>query len=235
MAQPLSSRADLKTDFFQRWVHDALNWIGNHRQTFFSIVGTIVVVGVLGAFILSNFINLRKQAWERYAIGHNWTMSNEPAKSLSYFDDIIQNFSHTPAATFALLSKGDILYRGGKFDEAISHYKQCLEKKPNKAILPFILESLGSAEEQKGDNSAAIATYKQFLQDYSNHYLAPKVYESLGRSYELSLNPDAAKEIYEKIITIFPNTLWSEKAKVRYQIISPQPFQTPLATPKGSQ
>ncbi len=232
MAQPLSSREDLKTDLFQSWVKNGLNWIGNHRQTFFSVVGTIFVVGILAAFIISNFINLRKQAWERYALGHNWSMSTDPAKSLSYFDDIIQNFSHTPAAVYALLSKGDVLYREGKFDESIAQYQQCLEKKPNKAIVPFVLESLGAAQEQKGNFAAALSAYKQFLQDYSNHYLAPKVYESLGRSYELSLNPDAAKEIYEKIITLYPNTLWSEKAKVRYQIISPQPFQTPLLSPK---
>ena len=37
--------------------------------------------------------------------------------------------------------------------------------------------------------------------------------------------PDAAKEIYEKMITMFPGTMWSEKARLRYQGLSPQPFQ----------
>ncbi len=226
MPQTLSSREDLKTDLFQSGIGKLLDWISHHRQTFFSIVGTLAVGGILTAFILSNFINLRKQAWERYAAGHNWSVSNEPTKSLSHFDDVIQNFSHTPAVVYAHLSKGDLLYRGRKLDEAIVHYQHCLEKKPNKFIHPFVLESLGAAQEEKGDIAASIATYKQFLQDFSDHYLAPKVYESLGRVYELSLNPDAAKEIYEKIITMYPTTLWSEKAKLRYQIISPQPFQT---------
>lgn len=230
MGQTLQSRRDLKTDLFQSAVNSALNWIGNHRQTFFSIVGTLVVGGILTAYIVTNFISLRKQAWDRYAAGHNWSISNQPEKGLSHFDDVIQNFSHTPAATYAFLSKGDLLFRGRKFEEAITQYQECLKKNPNKTILPFLLQSLGAAQEEKGDYNAAITTYKQFLADFSDHTLAPKVYESLGRVYELALNPDAAKEIYEKIITVYPTTLWSEKAKVRYKILAPQPFQNVVPT-----
>ena len=226
MAQTSFSREDLKSDLFQTGIKNTLEWIANNRQTFFSVVGTIVIGGIIAAYIFTNFINLKNQAWDRYAAGHNWSISNQPEKSLSYFDDVIQNYSHTPAAAYAHLSKGDLLFRSHKFAEAITEYQESYSQKPPKPIIPFLLQSLGAAQEEKGDYAASITSYKQFLLDYSDHYLAAKVYESLGRVYELSHNPDAAKEIYEKIITMFPSTLWAEKAQVRYQIISPQPFQS---------
>ncbi|MBI2915733.1 MAG: tetratricopeptide repeat protein [Elusimicrobia bacterium] len=228
MVQPLSSRQDLKIDPLQQWVQGALEWVAAHRQTFFSIVGTVAVVAGVTVFIFSNFRNLRKQAWERYAAGQNWSFSNQPDNGLNYFNEVINNYGHTPAAVFALLGKGDLLYRQGKFPEAVESYKRCLEKNSSKMILPFILAGMGASQEQMGDYSSSVATYRQFLSEFSEHYLSPKIHESLGRVYELSHNPDAAKEIYEKIITVFPGSSWAEKARVRYQTISPQPFQTPL-------
>jgi tetratricopeptide (TPR) repeat protein len=100
-------------------------------------------------------------------------------------------------------------------------------------ILPFILASMGAAQEDQGDFNAAVATYKRLLAEFPDHFLTTKAYESLARSYELSKNPDAAKEIYEKIITMFPGTIWSEKARLRYQTLAPNPFQ--MSAPQGQE
>ncbi|MBI2118426.1 MAG: tetratricopeptide repeat protein [Elusimicrobia bacterium] len=225
MPQTLSSREDLKTDLLQKWIHQILEWIANHRQTFFSIAGTLLVIAAVVAFIISNFKNLRTQAWEKYSAGQTWALTSQPENGLNLFNEVIQNYSHTPAATYALLSKGDILFRQKKFQAAPESYKQCLEKEPPQLILPFAFAGLGACQENQGDYASSIISYKKFISDFPEHFLAPKIYESLGRVYELSLNPDAAKETYEKIITVFPSTIWSEKARARYQILSPQPFQ----------
>jgi len=226
MPQPYSSRDDIKGDVFQEWVTQGLEWIATHRQTFFSIVGTIAVGIIVLLFVIANFRNVRRDAWERYSAGQNWINANNPANALNTFNEVINNYSRTPAAVYSLMAKGDLLHAQRNFTESVQAYNQCLEKGPKKVLLPFVYSGLGSANEDGGNYPNAITAYKQFVNEFPNHYLAPKIYESLARVYELSLNPDAAKEIYEKIITMFPGSPWAQKARVRYQLLSPQPFLT---------
>ena len=237
MPQPFSSRDDIKRDVFQEYLKVLLEWISVHRQTFFSAVGTVAVALAVVLFIFTNFRNLRKQAWEKYSAGQNWVYANNPGNAISSFDDVINNFNRTPAATYSLLGKADLFYQQRKFQEAADVYKKCLEKDPPKIILPFVLSGLGTAKEDAGDYAAAIEAYKQFVAEFPDHILAPKIYESLGRVYELSRNVEAAKEVYEKIITMFPATFWAEKARARYQALAPQPFQLDAspAKPAGNQ
>ncbi len=225
MPQPFSSRDDIKGDFLQETLQKALEWVSHNRQTFFSIVGTVAVVLVVAAFVVTNFKSLRKQGWERYSQGENWIYANNPGNALNSFEDVITNFSRTPAATYALLAKADILSQQKRYPEAIDAYKKCIEKNPPKLVLPFALSGLGISQENSGDFAGAIETYKRFVSDFPDHFLSPKIYESLARTYEMSRNADGAKEVYEKIITMFPATIWADKARVRYQALAPQPFQ----------
>lgn len=201
-----------------------MDWIAEHRQTFFSILGTAAVSIAVISFIVINFKNLRTQAWEKYSAGQNWMMANQPDHALNFFNEVIDNYSRTPAAIYSLLAKGDLLYQQKKYAEARESYQQCLAKDPPKILLPFVISGLGAAQEDQGDFTAAIATYKQFVSEYPDHFLVPKIYEALARVYELSLNPDAAKEIYEKMIVAFPGSYWAEKARNRYQKLAPTAF-----------
>ena len=230
--QPLSSKQNIQNDPLQEWVSKALNWIANHRQTFYSIVSTLVILFFIAAFMIVNFKNLRQQSWEKYFNAQNWIMNNNPANAMNLYNEVLSNYNRTPAAAYALFGKGDLLRAERKFPDAISAYQQCLEKNPNKLILPMVYLGLGTTQEDQNQYPDAIATYKKFIEQFPDHYLTPKIYESLARTYELSVNPDSAKDIYEKIITLYPGTIWSEKARVRYQTLAPQPFQN--ATPNIS-
>lgn len=225
MPQPFSSRQDIKRDPLQDWVKIALGWVVTHRQTFFSVVGTVVVALVVALFVMANFRSLKRQAWERYSAGQNWLNANNPDNAMNFFNEVINNYGRTPAATYSLLAKADMLYRQRKFGESIEVYRQCLAKDPPAIIFPFVLSGLAIAQEDNGDYTSAIETYRQFTLNNPDHLLAPKSYESLARVYELTRNVEAAKEIYEKIITMFPATFWAEKARQRYQILTPRPFQ----------
>lgn len=225
MPQIFSSKDHLKRDPLQERASQLIEWIAANRQTFFSIVGTAAVVLVVVAFIIASFRNLREQAWQKYSEAQNWVYANRPDQALNALNDVVSNYSRTPAAVYALLSKGDVLYAQRKPKEAVEAYQECLSKGPERVMLPFVLSSLGAAQEDEGDFDAAASTYKRLISDFPDHFLTPKAYESLARCYEMAKNPDAAKEVYEKIITMFPGTLWADKARLRYQKLSPQPFQ----------
>ena len=184
MPQQISSREDLKKDPFQDRIQLALEWIAAHRQTFFSIVGTLVVVIVIAVFVATNLRTLNTQAWERYNRGQGWAQAGNPQNAISSYDDVITNFGRTKAAAYAMLGKGDILYRQRQLPEAIKTYQECLSKGPSKLLAPFALSGLGAAQEDSGDFAGAIETYKQFTSNYPDHFLAPKMYEYQARCYE---------------------------------------------------
>lgn len=234
MSQPYSTRDDLKRDAFQEKFQAALEWIAANRQTFFSVVGTLAVGGVIAAFVVTNFRTVKRQGWERYNMGQTWAATNNPQNAINEFDYVITNYGRTPAAVYSLLGKGDVLYQQKKYPEAVAAYKAGLAKNPPRIIQPFLLSGLGAAQEDMADFPGAIETYKQFTANFPDHILAPKIYESLGRVYEFSRNQEAAKEVYEKIITMFPDTLWSQKARDRYQALAPLPFQNAGPEPPGA-
>ncbi len=225
MSQPFSTRDDLKTDAFQEQIKLALEWVAANRQKFFTAVGTVAAVIAVIAFVATNMMSLRRQAWDKYNMAQTWAATNNPQNALGVYDEIINSFGRTPAAAYALLGKGDVLYQQKRYPESIESYKKALAKSPAKIILPYIYSGLGAAQEDSGNFLDAIESYKQFTANYPDHMLAPKVYESLARSYEFSRNLDAAKETYEKIITMFPDSFWAQKARDRYQALAPAPFQ----------
>jgi len=63
-------------------------------------------------------------------------------------------------ATFALLEKGNQLYKEAKFDEALVQFQQFLEKNPN---LDQIQVSIGDCYREKGEFDKAIEIYNKVL------------------------------------------------------------------------
>ena len=64
-------------------------------------------------------------------------------------------------ATFAILEKGNALFKEQKFDEAIAAYQEFLSKNPN---LYQVQLSIGDCYREKGDFEKAIETYKAVVE-----------------------------------------------------------------------
>jgi tetratricopeptide (TPR) repeat protein len=64
-------------------------------------------------------------------------------------------------ATFALLEKGNQLFKDAKFDEALIQFQQFLEKNPN---LYQIQASIGDCYREKGEYDKAIENYNKVLE-----------------------------------------------------------------------
>ncbi len=64
-------------------------------------------------------------------------------------------------ATFAILEKGNALFKEQKFDEAIASYQEFLAKNPN---LYQVQLSIGDCYREKGDFPKAIETYNQVVE-----------------------------------------------------------------------
>ena len=235
MVQSGFFREDPKHDRLQSGFFKILDWIALHRQTFFSVTGTIAVIAIIAIFTFVNFKNLNTRAADQLVSARNLYLSGDFDGAIRTYDGILTQFPHTPSATESWAGKGDVFFKQRKFAEAVDSYQKCLEKKSSEKSMPIVLASLAAAQENNNQIDAAIATYQKFFEQFPNHFYAPKMYESLARCYELSSNVEAAKQTYEKIITLYPNTSWVDFARIRYQILSPKPFESGQAAAPVSQ
>src|SRR3989338_6564320 len=163
MPQPFSTRDDLKLDPLQEYFRIILDWTLAHRQTFLSVAGTLAVAAVVSAFIVTGLRSRDRQAWEKYNFAQTWAVTNNPQNALNAYDDVVTNFGRTPAAAYALLGKGDVLYQQKRYAEAVETYKQCTANFPDHMLAPKIYESLARAYEFSRNQDAAKEVYEKII------------------------------------------------------------------------
>ena len=52
-----------------------------------------------------------------------------------------------------------------------------------------------------------------FIEKYKDNFLVPSVMENLARLYETAGNEEESKKTYAQIETLFPNTVYAQRAK----------------------
>jgi len=109
-------------------------------------------------------------------------------------------------ATFALLEKGNQLYKDGKFDEALAQYQQFLEKNPN---LYQIQVSIGDCYREKGEFEKAIEIYNKVLELAKSDAalgkeMSAKALSGIGNSYLKQGKLPEAQDFFKQSIENSP-------------------------------
>ena len=218
----------------QSKMDNIFTWIKSHRD---AITGSLVILAaaaIFGIWVGLHRTGLREAAWKNLFIAQQTGGIGNFAEAEKQLDSIETNFGNTSAWGFAVLTKGDLLFRQDKFKEAEAEYSKIAEKGP-KNLLPFAFYNLGKAKEAAADLPGALSRYKDFLAAYPDHFLAPEVNYSLAGVYELSQNAAEAKAAYEKVILLYPDTYWATMAKAKtapeQKVLKPQIPVAKAATP----
>jgi tetratricopeptide (TPR) repeat protein len=191
-----------------------LAWIKAHRD---AVLGSLVILAgaaIFGIWVALHYSGINETAWKNLFIAQQTALGGNFADAEKRLDEIEAGFGGTKAWGFAALSKGDLLFREGKFAEAAAEYEK-VAAKGRKDLVPFALYNIGKAREAAGDPAAAQARYKDFLAAYPDHFMAPEAHFSLANVLEISNNQSEAKAVYEKIILLYPETGWAAKAKAK--------------------
>jgi len=104
-----------------------------------------------------------------------------------------------PDAWMAHTNLGNVLSAQGKFDEAISNYRQALQIKPDDAKPHY---NLGKALQSQGKLDEAIRHYHQALQLKPNY---AEAHNNLGAALQLQGKLDEAISHYRQALRIKPN------------------------------
>jgi TolA-binding protein len=226
------TRQQLKRNELADLIVAAVTWIKNNRNLFLSIAGTASAVLILGIFFFTRYYALTKRANDKLAIAQGFMYRGQNNEAVKLIDEVIRQYSRTPAADKARLLKADYLSIQGDYEGAQKAVAPVVEKGKPKSVVPLAYGALGRVQENAGKYQEAIKTYTAFLDKYAEHFMAPKIYESLGRVYELSNMPAEARSTYEKLATLFPASGWAQRAQERLQMLpqqAPGPNTTPIA------
>ncbi|MBI4801128.1 MAG: tetratricopeptide repeat protein [Elusimicrobia bacterium] len=192
----------------------AFAWIKEHRETVIGSLAVFCGAIIFSLWFLLHYSDLREAAWKNLFIAQQTGYMGNFSEAAKQLDAIGANYSNTSAYGFAMLTKGDFLFRQNKFREAAGEYAAAA-KKGAKNLRPFAVYNLGKAREAASDLAGAQAQYKDFLAAYPDHFMAPEAHSALARAYELARNPAEAKTTYEKIVLLYPETSWAAGAKAK--------------------
>ena len=188
----------------------ALAWVKKNRETVIGAAVILLAVILFAVYFFMHYRDLREIAWKDLFIAQQVGYGGNAAQAQQMLTNVETSYANTSAASYAVLTKGDLLFTQGKFKEAGTEYTKLL---PSKDLGPFASYNLGKCKEADGDLAGAQAQYIDLLAKYPDHFLTPEAHYSLAHAQELSGAKDAAKATYEKIILLYPDTSWATQAK----------------------
>ena len=156
-----------------------------------------------------------QKSWNRYESLRNEKGSLEAYQAVGpEFDQIISNYGGQPGGKAARVILANICYDGGDADKAIALYEIALEDFADSFYRGQILNGLGYAHEAKNELEKA-AEYFETTAAGSNVALKGEALFNLGRLYGALGSIEKSKVAYQKIITEYPDSLYSDLAQER--------------------
>jgi tetratricopeptide (TPR) repeat protein len=129
------------------------------------------------------------------------------------FVHIFKQYGSKNAARTARIIYGDICYKAGEADQAVSMYKRALiDFGQSPALKPLVLSGLGHAYMLKKEYPQAIRYFKMITADNEKTLKSDALF-NLAWLYEKTGDKKKSVATYKQLLTDFPDTLYSRLAK----------------------
>ena len=189
-----------------------LDFISYHKKTF-------IISGIIFVFILSlisgfafygKHLEARAQRLLYQADQYIYHEKNEEILKnyLININRIIDEYSNTYAANYALLFLGNHFYRLKDYDKSIDCYNKFLNGKVKvKYLRAMVYNSIGYCYQEQGNYEKAIDNFYEIIKIKRNIF-NETTYLHLGECYEKLNNKDKAIDSYQKLINQYPHTYY---------------------------
>jgi predicted negative regulator of RcsB-dependent stress response len=214
------TRQDIRKDGLTDVVIFSIEWIKKNQATFLSVAGIVTGLIVFAVFFIYRMQTLKTSAADRLSMAQGMLYQGQKDQAFGVFDEIITGYGKTGIAVQAALIKADYLMGQKNYAEAEKTLLPLTARTTPKEMIPLAYIVLGAAQENSGKYDEAIKTYNDYLAKYSAHFVTPKVYESLSRIYEIKGDYQNAAVNYERIVALYPNSPWSQRAQERAGVLS---------------
>ena len=122
------------------------------------------------------------------------------------------DFKGTPAAQYAQLLKGDLLYSTENFAQAAEVYKPLISAK-NETVHTLATLSQAAALQAVQDYNGSIELMKSFIEKNPKSFTLPQAYLTLAMSQELAGDKSQAIETYKYLAENHTKTYFGTIAK----------------------
>ncbi len=137
-------------------------------------------------------------------------------KTINELRELVKNssFGHAHQMSFYML--GNLLYEDEKFAEAYDMFKAFIKKSSSKEIfIPIAVNKASICLEEQGKFDDAISLLLKFEEDNKDSILLDQVLYNAGRLYAIKEDRAKAMEYFNKVITAFPDSVFSERSRER--------------------
>jgi tetratricopeptide (TPR) repeat protein len=135
------------------------------------------------------------------------------------FKIVIDEYRKSKAAAKSALYIGDILYRNGKYEEAVQYFEEGSSIKRNYYVSLLSLQSLASSYVQLEKYEKAIEVYNQIENRFNEEYIIPTVLFFRAQLFERINRIEKADDEYSRIVTEYPWSGWKEFAEKRLLLL----------------
>ena len=182
-----------------------------------------IIIIYLGINTYMKYINKKAQneynmAYSALSKNMNPEMNREELKrSEELFKEVIDNYGLSKVSKLALPELAYLKFLDKKYDEAISLYKEFLNKVPDKANYQTMAKmALAACYEQKGEFKMAIEFLEQIMASPDDLFKEQAML-NLARVYRLANQEEKSKKILKEFIETYGNSPFLPLAKAHVE------------------
>ena len=183
------------------------------HQTRVLVTLVILVLVITGIILYTNHLKkVTENSWAAYYRAQIALLQEGQEAGFKQLDQIAADYKGTPAAAYAQLLKGDMLYSTENFAQAAPVYKELTADK-NEMVRTLAALSQAAALQAAQNYQASIDVMNDFIAKNSKSFALPQAYLTLALSQELAGNKTQAVESYKYLLGNYTKTYFGKIAK----------------------
>lgn len=183
----------------------------NRKQVLVTLVVVILLITGISCYI-NHCKKVTENSWAAYYTAQTTLMREGQEAGFAKLDALVAQYKGTPAAEYAQLLKGDVLYSQENFAQAANVYK-ALANSSNETVRTVAALSQAAALQAAKDYSGSISVAKDFIEKNSKSFALPQAYLTLALSQELAGQKDQAVASYKYLLEKHTKTYFGTFAK----------------------
>ena len=183
----------------------------NKKRVLVTLV-VLVLAATLGILYANHIQKITEASWAAYYKAQITLLQEGQEAGFKQLDQVTADFQGTPAAAYAQLLKGDMLYSAENFAQAANVYKALTNDK-NEMVRTLATLSQAASLQAAQDYQTSIEVISSFIEKNSKSFALPQAYLTLALSQELAGNKDKALQAYKYLLENHTKTYFGTFSK----------------------